>query len=192
MRLFVAADPSPEVKGAAASIAASARASLERAGEGDRIRWVTPENLHLTIWFLGEVSDERTPPILESLSVDFAEPAFVLRLAGLGMFPPSGSPRVVWMGVAKGMEALGRLHEAVGERLAPWGFKPERRPYSAHLTLARIKEPLAPAARTKLRECMRQVPAEAGSCRVERLTVYRSRTSPSGARYEPLLRVPLS
>jgi RNA 2',3'-cyclic 3'-phosphodiesterase len=192
VRLFVAVDPSPEVKAAAASIAAVARAALDRRSGGHKIRWVTPENLHLTIWFLGEVSDQRAPLILESLSAHVAEPPFVLRLAGLGMFPPSGSPRVIWMGVAAGLEALARLHEAVGERLVPWGFKPEGRPYSAHLTLARIKEPVPPGVRAQLREWIHQVPAEAGSCSVHSLTVYRSRTSPSGASYEPLLRVPLS
>ena len=180
------------MKAAAASIAAGARTTLDRLGGGHKIRWVPLENLHLTIWFLGEVSEQRALPILQSLSAHFAEPSFVLRLAGLGMFPPSGSPRVIWMGVSEGLKALARLHEAVGERLVPWGFKPEGRPYSAHLTIARIKEPLPPAVRTQIRGWIHQVPAEAGSCSVHSLTVYRSRTSPSGASYEALLRVPLS
>lgn len=192
MRLFVAAEPSESVRLAAAATSSTLRAALEVAHASRGFRSIPPENLHLTVWFLGEVSDPRGVAILDTLRPPLAERPFTLRLSGLGAFPPSGSPRVLWMGVAEGLDALARLHDEVGARLLPWGFQPEGRPYSAHLTLARIKEPLPSTVRAALRETLRHSSAEAGSCRVDALTVFRSRTSPAGALYERLLRVPLS
>jgi 2'-5' RNA ligase len=119
-------------------------------------------------------------------------PAFDVHIAGFGAFPPSGPPRVLWMGVTRGLEDLARAHDEVGARLQPWGFPPEGRAYSAHLTIARVKEPPHGAARAAIRQAIAHEEADAGSCRITELTVFRSRTSPHGATYEPLLRVPLS
>ena len=148
-------------------------------------------NLHLTVWFLGEVSDPRATAVLESLKAPLPVSPFTLHLSGLGAFPPSGPPRVFWMGVTHGGSELARLHHEIGTRLEPWGFRGEGREYAAHLTLARVKEPPTAAARTVIRQLLRETDADAGSCRLDTLTVFRSRTSPQGAAYEPLLRVPL-
>ena len=166
------------------------RHALQKHAERE-IRWIPADNLHLTIWFLGEVADARCEPVLDALRPAVDDRPFQLHLSDLGTFPPSGSPRVLWMGVSEGAEALARLHDAVGTRLAPLGFPPETRPYSAHLTLARIKEPFRRPARDALRETLLRVKSDAGRCTVDALTVFRSRTAPTGARYEPLLRVPL-
>ena len=191
MRLFVAAQPSPAVRDAAARAVAALREQLETAGAGGGLRWVPPGNLHLTVWFLGEVSDARAAAVLEVLGAPLHVAPFDLRLAGFGAFPPSGAPRVLWMGVADGVAQLARAHDEIGERLAPWGFPPEGRAYSAHLTIARVKDPPHGRARATMREVLERTGAEAGTCRIEALQVFRSRTAPSGAVYEPLLRVPL-
>ncbi|HVL65678.1 MAG TPA: RNA 2',3'-cyclic phosphodiesterase [Vicinamibacterales bacterium] len=257
MRLFVAAEPSDAVRGAAVAAMERLRARLEAAGAGSGIRWVPPPNLHLTVWFLGEVSDARTAAVLEALTPPLRVPAFSLHLRGFGAFPPAGAPRVLWMGVASGLPELAQAHDEIGARLQPWGFPPEGRAYSAHLTIARIKDPSTRSARsgldpstrsarsgldpstrsarsgldpstrsarsgldpstrsarsgldpstrsarsgqaatgrghTTIRAVLKELSADAGACRVEALTVFRSRTSPRGAEYEPLLRVPLS
>jgi 2'-5' RNA ligase len=191
VRLFVAAEPSEDVRQRAAAAAARLRAALETRRLDHGIRWVPAEHLHLTVWFLGEVSDQRAAAALDALRPAFVSSAFTLSLAGFGAFPPSGPPRVFWIGAGAGRDELARLHDQVGERLAPWGFPAEGRAYSAHLTVARLKEPPAAAARATVRQLLRDLPAEAGQCRVDALTVFRSRTSPRGAVYEPLLRVPL-
>jgi 2'-5' RNA ligase len=192
VRLFVAAEPSGQVRQEAGRWAARLRTALEEADAAHGIRWVPVENLHLTVWFLGEVSDVRAAPILDTLARPLAVPAFELHLAGFGAFPPSGPPRVLWMGVTRGLRELALAHDEIGLRLLRWGFSPEPRAYSAHLTLARIKEPPRPAARAALRQALVREEADAGSCRVQELTVFRSRTSPRGAVYEALLRVPLA
>lgn len=191
MRLFVAAEPSGQVRLAAAECAARLRARLERQNAAKGIRWIPTENLHLTVWFLGEVSDARTSAVLDALRPALATPSFDLHLEGFGAFPPSGPPRVFWIGVTDGLSQLASAHDEVGERLQPWGFAPEGRAYSAHLTIARIKEPPQGAARAAIRTAVGEEPADAGVCRIDALTVFRSRTHPKGAVYEPLLRVPL-
>lgn len=177
---------------AAAACAARLRRRLDDSDAGHGLRWIPTENLHLTVWFLGEVSDARATAVIESLAAPMTTPAFTIHLAGCGAFPPSGPPRVVWLGVTEGLEALSRAHDEVGERLRPWGFIPEGRAYSAHLTIARVKDPLRGAARRVLREALASQACDAGSCPIEALTVFRSRTAPQGATYEALLRVPLS
>ena len=167
------------------------RDRLEAAGAGRGIRWVPTGHLHLTVWFLGEVSEARGSAILDAMRPVLDVPAFELHLAGFGGFPPSGPPRVVWMGVTQGVEQLAAAHDQVGARLQPWGFVPEARAYSAHLTIARIKEPPQEPARAALRQAIAHEPADAGAWRITELTVFRSRTLPKGALYEPLVRVPL-
>lgn len=192
MRLFVAAEPSDQVRSAAEASAQRLRDRLAITKAAGGIRWVPVTNMHLTVWFLGEVSDVRASAVLDALLPPLQTPAFDLHIAGFGAFPPSGPPRVLWMGVTRGLDDLARAHDEVGARLQPWGFPPEGRAYSAHLTIARVKEPPHGAARAAIRQAIAHEPADAGSCRIEALTVFRSRTSPHGAIYEPLLRVPLS
>lgn len=167
------------------------RERLDTAGAAGGIRWVPPENLHLTVWFLGEVSEPRAAAVLDALRPPLDLQAFDLHIAGFGAFPPSGPPRVVWMGVSRGLEELARAHEQIGARLQPWGFPPEGRAYSAHLTLARVKDPPHGPARAALRQAVTHEQADAGTCRIQELTVFLSRTPPRGAAYERLLRVPL-
>jgi 2'-5' RNA ligase len=192
VRLFVAAEPSEQVRASAAASVARLRDRLDSAGAGGGLRWVPANHLHLTVWFMGEVSEARAGAVLDAIRPALDVPAFDLHLAGFGVFPPSGPPRVLWMGVTGGLEELAAAHDQVGARLAPWGFPPEARAYSAHLTVARIKEAPKGAARAALRQVIADQPADAGLCRIGQLTVFRSRTSPKGALYEPLLRVPLS
>lgn len=192
MRLFVAAEPADAVRTSAAAAVERLRERLEIVHASRGIRWVPAGNMHLTVWFLGEVSDARAAAILDAMRPPLAAPAFDLHLAGFGAFPPSGPPRVLWMGVTRGLEALARAHDEVGERLRPWGFPPEGRAYSAHLTIGRVKEPPTGPARAALRQALAYVHADAGACRIADLTLFRSRTSPKGAVYERLLRVPLS
>jgi len=141
MRLFVAAELSADVRAAAAAFGTQLRRRLERARAADGIRWIAPANMHLTVWFLGEVSEPRAAAVLEALSPPLPMPAFDVRVAGFGAFPPTGAPRVIWMGLTHGRAELARAHDLVGERLVPWGFAPDVRAYSAHLTIAGIKDP---------------------------------------------------
>jgi 2'-5' RNA ligase len=190
MRLFVAAELSADVRAAAAACGAQLRDRLQRVRAADGIRWIDPANMHLTVWFLGEVSEARAAAVLEALRPPLTMPAFDVHIAGFGAFPPAGAPRVIWMGLVEGRTELAGAHDLVGERLQPWGFGPEARAYSAHLTIARIRDQRG-RARAAVRQAVTYEQGDAGRCRVHELTVFQSRTAPSGAVYEPLLRVPL-
>jgi 2'-5' RNA ligase len=191
VRLFVAVEIDEPVRIAAADAAARFRARLSQQRPDLDARWVPADNLHITLWFIGEVNDLRAAAIVDVLQPPFRHEPFELRLAGLGAFPPSGAPRVFWLGVSAGQEGLRVLHDETGARLRPLGFEDERRPYSAHLTIARVKD--APRGSGPIvREVLAGIPAEAGPAIVSAVTLFRSRVSSKGSTYEPVARVPLS
>jgi 2'-5' RNA ligase len=92
--------------------------------------------------------------------------------------------------VTSGSDGLARLHRELTARLTPLGFEPERRPYSAHLTIARVKDVGGPS-RASVRTMLNNRRAIAGKCRIEAVTIFRSRVSSKGATYEVLKRVEL-
>jgi RNA 2',3'-cyclic 3'-phosphodiesterase len=184
VRLFIGTEIDDEMKRRAAAIAAALR---EQIGTRAQARWIPSDNLHITLWFIGEVDEERTAAITRSINTPFLVPAFDLQLRGVAAFPPSGHPRVFWIGVARGGDSMRALYNELARRLTPLGFEPERRAYSAHLTIARVKE----CRSRHVRNILQGFDADAGTCRISAVTLFRSRLSPKGATYEPLLRVPL-
>jgi 2'-5' RNA ligase len=190
MRLFVGIALSDPVRQAAAAAADDLRGRL-RAIDGLALRWVNPSNLHITLWFLGEVADTRLQDLVGALDRPFTVPSFQMRLEGAGIFPASGPPRAVWLGVGPGSDSLRAAHAELASRLEPLGFEPERRAYSAHLTVARFKE-VQRSAVADIRCIVRESPVDIGPCDVAAMTLFRSRLSPKGSEYESLLRVPLA
>jgi RNA 2',3'-cyclic 3'-phosphodiesterase len=189
MRLFVGVELDDRVREAAAAIGESLRREL---GQRVDARWVPPENLHITLWFLGEVDESRVESTMDALTRRFDEAAFDVEIAGLGAFPPSGPPRVLWLGVTSGANPLARVHAELARRLEPIGYEPERRAYSAHLTIARVKNVSRGVSAREIRSLLEaHHPADAGRCRIEGVTVFRSRVSSKGATYEALQRVRL-
>jgi RNA 2',3'-cyclic 3'-phosphodiesterase len=188
MRIFVAVEIDDDARQVAQ---ATAEALRREAGAALNARWVAPENMHLTVRFIGDVHNDRAPALLDALAPPLEIPAFELAFAGCGMFPTSGAPRVIWIGLAAGLPQLAALHDAFDRRLAPFGFEPERRPFSAHLTLARLKDP-PKGARPAVQQAIRRVAVPSARCLVTRATVFQSHLSPRGSRYEPLVFVPLA
>jgi 2'-5' RNA ligase len=192
MRLFIGVELDDRTRAAAADAAEQLRRRLQRAAPDLHARWVAAPNLHITLWFIGEVPDANAAALAGALGATaFATPAFDLALSGCGAFPPSGPPRVFWIGVAAGGGRMLDLHRELEGRLRPLGYEPERRAYSAHLTIARVKDPGRAAARA-VRGALAATRADCGTCPIAAVTLFRSRLSPHGATYEPLLRVPLS
>ena len=194
MRLFLAVELNDAVRRIAEATAEALRAAI---GPAPNIRWVPVENMHLTVRFIGQVDDARAPAVVAALTPPLDIAPFDIELSGCGVFPPSGSPRVIWIGLTAGLPQLAAMHDEFDRRLAPFGFEPERRPFSAHLTLARIKDPStanprAPGAvRTTVRQAIRDVAPEPTRGHITRATVFQSHLSPRGPRYEPLAFAPL-
>ena len=189
-RLFVAVEIDEPVRNAAAEAVERLRALLSRGGVNLDARWVPADKLHITLWFIGEADDVRAEAIASVLRPPFPFDPFDVRIAGFGAFPPAGPPRVLWLGVAAGQEGLAALHAGTGARLRPLGFEAERRPYSAHLTIARVKD-ASRGSGPIVREVLAGTPAEAGSSTVSAVTLFRSRVSSRGSTYEAIARVPL-
>ncbi len=152
MRLFVAVDLDEAVRQAASAVGDRLARALQKAAPGRTpgVSWVRAGNLHLTLRFLGEIEEFRAA----ALVARFAEPLrlspFEIDLAGIGVFPAAGSPRVVWVGVTEGRPELVSLAASVEDRLDACGFGREPRQFQAHLTLGRCREPLTPRARDVL------------------------------------------
>jgi 2'-5' RNA ligase len=188
MRLFVGLALGDAPRALAVRVAAELKPQL---GRGLEARWVPAENMHLTVRFIGYVPADRAPAVISAVSppLDFAP--FEMALGGCGRFPPRGAPRVIWIGLTKGLPALTALHEEFNRRLAPLGFEPENRPYSAHLTLARIKDARAAAAR-QIDAAFEHIRTGTVAQRVDALTLFESRLSPRSATYVEVCRLPLN
>lgn len=103
-------------------------------------RWTSPENLHFTLKFLGEVSPGRLPEIKDALSGCVAPGgSFELDLGHIGFFPNEIHPNIVWIGVGKGRQALVDLAKNVDDVCCSLGFPKENRPFQPHLTIARVR-----------------------------------------------------
>ena len=192
MRLFIGIELDERIKAAATDVAERLRQRLRRVAAQLDARWIPRDNLHITVWFIGEVTDVRAAEIGEALKQGpLSTPVFDLAIGGCGAFPPAGPPRVFWLGVREGGAQMVSIFREIGDRLAAFGLEPERRDYAAHLTIARVRDPGRGTSR-RIRDTLTTFSAECGGCRVTAVTLFRSRLSPRGASYEPLLRVPLS
>ena len=182
MRLFVAVEIAEEARRSAVEAADALRAIL---GSHPEIRWVPAENLHLTVRFIGHVDDDRVAPLLEVLTAPLSVAAFDVALGSCGAFPRGGNPRVMWIGLRSGLAELAAMHGEFSQRLLPFGFAPEARPFSAHLTLARIKE-TSRGFGARIRSSLQRVEVRTVAFSVSRATIFASRPSRGGSRYEPL------
>ena len=189
MRLFIGIELDEPARTACAAAARRLRDRLTQRRVGLDVRWVPEENLHITLWFLGEVQDAEATRLSDALQSTWQTLPFPITIAGAGAFPPSGPPRILWLGVTDGAERMRQLYAELAERVEPLGFERERRPYHPHVTIARVKESNRSAARDA-RSALQTIDA-AVSLPVGTVTLFRSRTGSGGARYEPLLRVPL-
>jgi 2'-5' RNA ligase len=173
--LFVAIELSDRLKQALARV----QRSLSK--YDSVVRWVGPEQMHLTLKFIGEVADSRVSDISLALKQAAASAApFEFQARGAGCFPPRGSVRIVWVGLEESTGTLPVCQRLVDENLAALGIEPEARPFSAHLTLGRVKDD---ATRGGLREAVEQVAALGFAQEVRSFALVSSVLTPNGARY---------
>lgn len=188
-RLFIAAPLPAEAVGAVAAVVDAVRTQPLPDGMRD-VRWVRLDGLHLTLRFLGPTPDERLAATTTVLIDVAGRTAPILaRLAGTGVFPLTGRPRTLWIGLAEGAAALDSVARALNDRLREAGWPPESRPFRAHLTLARSDGlPSGPVVAERLAAALggRSIPVV-----VDRLTLFESVTGGGPARYVPVTEAPL-
>ena len=149
------------------------------------------ENFHITLKFLGGVDDTRIATLTDALrGAADGERAFDLEIVGLGAFPSATRPRVLWAGIAAGLEPLTAIAARVEGAMTTQGVAPEERPFSPHVTLGRVREPRrAPALSEALAASATR---RFGHVAIESIALMRSDLSPRGARYTELARLPLT
>ncbi len=177
MRLFVAI-----------SIDESIKRSLEGAIESLRaarapVRWVKHDGLHLTLKFLGETSMKKLDELCLSMeNISKRVSPFEITVEGSGAFPHPARPRVVWVGVDEPSRSLPRLWKLVDEAVSSLGWEKEKRKFTPHVTLGRVKGNINLG---RLEETLTQLrDVHWGSQAVENFSVYRSYLGPGGAQYE--------
>ena len=183
MRLFVAVHLSDEVR--------ERLAVVQHRLQGVRadVSWVRPGNIHLTLKFLGEVEPARLDPIRAALAeaARASEPCEAA-VAGVGSFG-GRIPRVVWAGIAQGAEALTALAGRVDAAMAGVGFPRESRPFSAHLTLGRVRS--SRNAAEFLGALRAEARADFGATRVTAFSLMESQLNPKGSIYTAIDSFPL-
>ena len=178
-RLFVAL----EIGSQAQRQIADEQKRLAETIRGGGLRWTKYDQLHITLVFIGQLSDERAAAIVHAMRDPLPHPPFRCALGGLGAFPPRGAPRALWIGVKSGAEQLVRVQGLVAERLETLGVERERRPFSPHLTLARWKD-----SRSSDRpRTTTASPATIASVDAHGVTLFQSHVTPAGSTYTALV-----
>jgi 2'-5' RNA ligase len=157
---------------------------------GKNVRWVSAAGMHLTLKFLGEISDQDLSRV-ESALREAAQkhPQFTLSLEGTGVFPPGQrAPRVLWVGLRE-VTPLMTLQEDIEGAMERLGFAREKREFHPHLTLGRVRIPSG--MQPLLSELDKFRESVFGEMKVERVTFFRSTLKPSGAEYSVLAEFPL-
>lgn len=150
-------------------------------------RWTRPEGIHLTLKFLGQISDRQASELKDALRRMEQFEKFTVRVQGFGFFPGAKRPRVFWAGL-EAPPALARLAAQVENALAPHGFPPENRPFKPHLTLARFK---LSRPQPKLEALLAvQNSSLLGNFDVSEYFLWESRLLPGGAEYHKVARFP--
>ena len=160
------------------------------------VAWVPPHNLHLTLRFLGDQTEEQLVEVVPALEeAASGVPTFTLSLKGLGAFPGLDHPRTLWVGVSEGVQEVQRLQARVAEALERQGVPIEARAWQAHVTIGRVTDERRsrregmPELRSAV---MRGATAPFGSMSVASIALMRSDLYTSGARYTGIASVPLS
>jgi 2'-5' RNA ligase len=175
VRLFVAVELSQDIK----RVLARAQGSLAEFGR--MVRWARYEQMHLTLKFLGEVADDRVEQVCSSIeSAALGSSPFQLGTRRAGCFPPGGKARVVWVGLAEESGELMDCQRRIEEALEQVGFPRERRPFSPHLTLGRVKDDKSGG---RLRDAVAALAIPEVRQTVDSVVLVKSDLLPQGARY---------
>jgi 2'-5' RNA ligase len=179
MRCFIAIDIDEEIRSALGGLQRKLRDSVD-VKKGD-INWVNPDNIHLTLKFLGEIKDEKAAEICNIVKdVAGRHKSFELDIESVGHFG-GASPKVSWVGTGKGKENLLELQKDIEESLVLADWPEETREFSGHLTLCRIRNPKAGMKLAQASEDYKDF--KVGTLSADSVCVYQSELTPGGPVY---------
>ena len=189
IRAFIAIDLPPEVLQCLDDVSQQLRQELG----GAPVRWVPVENIHLTLKFLGDVSESNIDMLTDFLQSTVSNvKQFEFSVGGLGAYPKPHRPRVIWVGVEAPPELM-TAQRSVESEMSRLGYARERRPFNPHLTLGRVSRHSTNQDVSNIADVIKtHTVGYLGSARVTALHIYRSDLKPSGAIYTKLFSAMLS
>ncbi|MCX5700884.1 MAG: RNA 2',3'-cyclic phosphodiesterase [Candidatus Omnitrophica bacterium] len=187
MRTFIAIDLPDNIKETLRQLQDKLKAS------GAEVNWVEPENIHLTLKFLGEIDKALLPKIISVIeAAALSTTQFTAKISSCGAFPKLNFPKIIWLGVDSGADKIKDIARGLEDSLAQLGVPKEERTFSAHITIGRTKS-------QQNRDKLIQGLGELGSClekdslefNVGKISLFKSTLTPNGSIYEVLKEVNL-
>lgn len=176
MRAFIAIELSEEIRDALAQIQSHLKYS------GADVKWVEKDNIHLTLKFLGEITEEKCEKIKSILdTIGKSAKPFEISIKDIGAFPKIDYPRVIWVGLDKGVKESTEIAGKIDEELSKIGFEKDSRPFTAHLTIGRVRS-------SKNKDALREKIVNYGLSTmnyglINHITLFQSKLSPKGPTY---------
>lgn len=180
IRSFIAIELADELKGELARLQ-----DKLKSGRPSGVKWVDPYSIHLTLKFLGNIVEETISKITEAMEAAAQEVSpFHLEVKEPGVFPNLNRVQVAWVGLGGEADKLAKLQQRIDSNLIPLGFAPESRPFTPHLTLARMRNEVSLAERQKFGQLIAKTTFETGyTFEVNSISLMRSQLTPQGAIY---------
>lgn len=181
MRLFIAIELPEEIRNLLANLQSQLKTS------GADVKWVEPQNIHLTLKFLGEVDDHKLNEVIRIIEyiTENINP-FYIHLYSLGAFPKMNFPRVIWVGIDKGDVQAKEIAKSLEEKMAKIGIPRENRPFSSHITIGRVRSAFNRDKLAKNLDNLAYNFAEIPEFLVTKITLFKSTLTPKGPIYEAL------
>jgi len=183
MRTFIAITLNSEIKQELAKLQSALKQS-----QAD-VKWVNPENIHLTLKFLGEINDEQAAQVKETL--DKIAPQFKpyeISISGIGAFPKLDHPRSVWVGIGNGKDQTKKIAQAIEDELSKLGFQKDDREFKSHLTIGRVR---SPKNKQELKTKLQTLNFKPQTLNVQHITFYKSTLTREGPIYTALHKIQL-
>ena len=189
LRTFIAVDFPIEIKAKIEEITTYFKTQLP----SKVIKWVDANNMHLTLKFMGETPANQLEPIKRAMQqVVNTFPIFEIAIENLGMYPNAKKPRVVWLGIS-GEKNLISLHKQIDQALKEIGIQPERRPFSPHLTVGRVRRSVDPESVIIVGKTLSEFKVSTlGRVTINEVVYYQSELTPQGPNYTILQSTPLN
>jgi 2'-5' RNA ligase len=163
-----------------------------KAGRQPCVKWVRPDSIHLTLKFLGNIAVDTTAAITEAIAASAqGMTPFHLWVKELGVFPNLKRVQVAWVGISGDVDKLAQLQKRLESNLTPLGFASESRPFTPHLTLARLSERAAADERQAFGQLIASTTFNAGDIEVKDISLMKSQLTRAGAIYTRISQVRL-
>ncbi len=184
MRLFIASPLTAEIEETLAEII------FDLKQKRGRVKWVDAKNIHLTLKFLGETDEIKVEPIKSAIQQIAARHNKIdSSINKVGVFPNLNRPRVIWVGLSEGIDALKALARDTENEMANLGFEIEKRPFKSHLTLGRVKDD---AGLYDLKEAIKSFELKPQAMTFDKIILFKSTLTPSGPIYDRLFEANLA